>query len=290
MTLLVTGAAGQLGHDVARAGRSAASNVLAYDRSMLDLTRPDTVAHVIDSSRPAVVVNCAAYTAVDACETNVEQAYAVNEHGVRSLAVACAATGAHLIHISTDYVFDGRSERPYREDDHPNPQSVYGRSKRAGEIDVLDVLGDRCTVVRTSWVCGEHGSNMVKTVLRVSDPPRPLTFVDDQRGHPSFTADLAPALRQLAVDRRGGIFHLTNAGLVSWYEFVREVLQAAGRDPDMVSPISTDELQPPRPAVRPANSALDNAAWRAAGYTPLRHFREPLGELVTRLLAQNRSG
>jgi dTDP-4-dehydrorhamnose reductase len=141
------------------------------------------------------------------------------------------------------------------------------------------------TIVRTSWVCGEHGNNMVKLVRRLAATGNPMSFVDDQRGCPTFTADLAPTLRSLAVERPGGVFHLTNGGPVSWYEFVREILLASGDDPDLVSPISTDELDPPRPAPRPANSVLDNARWMADGHPPLRDFREPLAELVARLSA-----
>ncbi len=195
----------------------------------------------------------------------------------------CRRVGAHLVHVSTDYVFDGTLDRPYREDDATNPQSVYGRSKLAGERAAAEVLGDAVTIVRTSWVCGEHGNNMVKLVRRLAATGNPMSFVDDQRGCPTFTADLAPALRSLAIERPGGIFHLTNAGSVSWYEFVREILTASGHDPEMVSPISTAELDPPRPAPRPANSVLDNARWLAEGRAPLRDFRAPLAELVARL-------
>jgi dTDP-4-dehydrorhamnose reductase len=226
------------------------------------------------------VINAAAYTAVDACETNEALAFAVNADAVGHLAAACELLGAHLVHVSTDYVFDGTLDRPYREDDATNPQSVYGRSKLAGE----QAAGPAAAVARTSWVCGEHGNNMVKLVLRLaSNPDQALAFVDDQRGHPTFTADLAPALRRLAVDRRVGIHHLTNQGAVSWYQFVREILSRAGHDPDRVVPISTSDLDPPRPAPRPANSVLDNAVWRAAGLPPLRDFREPLADLITKL-------
>ena len=280
MKVVITGAAGQLGVDLVQHCRSSGDEVVAFDRAGLDVTDRDAVLAAIAEARPDAVLNAAAYTAVDACETNVELAHAVNATAVGHLADACAATNAHLVHVSTDYVFDGTLDRPYREDDATNPQSVYGRSKLAGEI----AAGPDATIVRTSWVCSEHGNNMVKLVLRLAaEPGKTLAFVDDQRGHPTFTADLAPAVRRLAVERRSGTFHLTNAGAVSWYEFVREVLAAAGHDPERVRPIATAELDPPRPAPRPANSVLDNAAWRAAGHQPLRDFREPLAELVAAL-------
>ena len=280
MKLLVTGAAGQLGVDVVDHARSLGDDVVGVDRAALDVTDAVAVGQLLDSVRPDAVINAAAYTAVDACETNEALAFAVNADAVGHLSAACELVGAHLVHVSTDYVFDGTLDRPYREDDPTNPQSVYGRSKLAGE----HAAGPAAAVARTSWLCGEHGHNMVELVLRLaSKPDQALAFVDDQRGHPTFTADLAPALHRLAADRRTGIHHLTNQGAVSWFEFVREILAAAGHDPDRVRPIATADLDPPRPAPRPANSVLDNAVWRAAGLPMLRDFRAPLAELVAKL-------
>lgn len=281
MRLLVTGAGGQLGRDVVKCARDAGDDVIAADRSLLDITDEVQVRSMIADLRPDAIVNTAAYTAVDACESNVEYAFTANADAVGTLANAAAEVGAHLVHVSTDYVFDGTLDRPYREDDWTNPQSVYGQSKLAGEA----LVGSDAAIVRTSWVCGEHGNNMVKLVLRLAEPGADLAFVDDQRGCPTFTADLAAALRRIALERRAGIHHLTNQGAVSWFEFVREILLASGHDPSMVRPISTTDLDPPRPAPRPANSVLDNAAWRDAGFPPLRDFRLPLQELVARLTA-----
>lgn len=280
MKVVITGAGGQLGVDLAEHCTETGDHVVAVDRSSLDITDPAAVRELLSSVRPDAVINAAAYTAVDACETNADTAFAVNADAVGFLSAACDDVGAHLVQVSTDYVFDGTLDRPYREDDPTNPQSVYGQSKLAGEI----AAGPNAAIARTSWVCGEHGNNMVKLVLRLAaNPEQSLAFVDDQRGNPTFTADLAPALRQLAVDRRSGVHHVTNQGAVSWYEFVREILAAAGDDPDRVRPISSAHLDPPRPAPRPANSVLDNGAWRAAGYEELRNFREPLAELVAKL-------
>ncbi|MEQ8439840.1 MAG: dTDP-4-dehydrorhamnose reductase [Ilumatobacter fluminis] len=280
MRILVTGAAGQLGHDLVATCVASGDDVHAVDRSALDVGDRDRVASVVADVVPDVVVNCAAWTAVDACESDPERAMRDNGDAVRWLREACDTAGAHLVQISTDYVFDGTSDRPYVETDETNPQSVYGRSKRAGEL----AAGDGSTVVRTSWVCGAAGGNMVKTVLRVSAERDTLSFVDDQRGCPTFTADLAPLVRHLAAERRPGIFHATNQGAVSWYEFVRDIVAAAGRDPEMVRPISTVDLDPPRPAPRPANSVLDNAALRDAGIPLLRPYHEPLAELVAQLV------
>jgi dTDP-4-dehydrorhamnose reductase len=228
-------------------------------------------------------VNCAAWTAVDACEGDPDRALVANTMAVRHVVEACHRVGAHLVHVSTDYVFDGTLDRPYHEWDETDPQSVYGMTKLLGEREVA-ALGTSAAVVRTSWVCGEHGNNMVKTVLKLLETHPHLAFVDDQVGHPTFTADLAPMLRRVALDRRSGVIHLTNQTPTSWYGFVREVVRLVGRDPDaVVRPISTAELQPPRPAPRPRNSVLDNAVSRMTGLPPMRDFREPLAELVDRL-------
>lgn len=278
--LLVTGAAGQLGHDLVRLARKSGDEVVAADRAALDVGDRRAVFDMVAGVRPEVVVNAAAWTAVDACEADPERAMRDNGDAVGHLRDACDAVGAHLVQISTDYVFDGTLQRPYREDDEPNPLSVYGRSKLSGE----QAAGDAATIVRTSWVCGIAGNNMVKTVLRLLASGTPMRFVDDQRGQPTFTADLATVVRQLGGERRPGIFHVTNQGAVSWFEFVRDVVAAAGRDPDQVEPIATVDLQPPRPAPRPANSVLENAALQRAGLPLLRHYREPLGELIDQLI------
>lgn len=282
MRVLVTGAAGQLGRDVVRVCDEAGDTVWAADRSQLDVTDRDAVRAAVTTLRPDAVVHCAAWTAVDACESDPERAFMANALAVRWVAEACARTGSHLVHVSTDYVFDGTKDAPYHEWDTPAPRSAYGRSKLAGEQEAL-ASGASAAVVRTSWVCGEHGANMVKTVLRLAAQQPELAFVDDQVGCPTFTADVAPMLRRLALDRRTGVHHVTNQGAVSWYGFAREVLVAAGHDPARVRPITTDQLDPPRPAPRPANSVLDNAVLRAAGLPLLRDFRAPLAELVSRL-------
>ncbi len=283
---LVTGAGGQLGHDVVAAAEAAGDDVLGLARDDLDVTDRRAVLAAVASWRPDVVVHCAAWTAVDACESDPARAEEVNGLAVRWVAEACDEVGAHLVHVSTDYVFDGRLNRPYHEFDRPNPLGVYGSSKLAGEREAL-VLGASAAVVRTSWVCGEHGPNMVRTILRLladgDDTPGRLAFVDDQHGCPTFTADLAPMLRLLALERRPGVHHVTNQGPVTWFEFAQAVATVVGRDPAIVRPISTAELDPPRPAPRPANSVLDNAVLRTAGIPLLRDFHEPLTELVAAL-------
>lgn len=287
MRVLVTGASGQLGHDLMRVCTAAGDELTGIDLPAVasgpvvgvDITDRDQVLGCITSLRPDAVIHGAAWTAVDACESDPARAFTANAMAVRWIAEGCHRVGAHLVQVSTDYVFDGTLDRPYHEWDTPNPQSVYGATKLAGEHEAL-VLGAGAAVARTSWVCGVNGNNMVKTVIGLVRDRPTLSFVTDQVGHPTFTSDLAPMLRRLAVDRRSGLHHTTNQGAVSWHEFVQEIVRLLGRDPAMVLPVLTADLQPPRPAPRPANSVLDNVVVRQSGLTPMRDFREPLAELV----------
>jgi len=283
MRILVTGAHGQLGGDLVPV--LSGHDVVAVDVEELDITDHSAVISFITELAPDRVINCAAMTAVDACETNEELAWAVNATGVENLADGCKAVDAHLLTISTDYVFDGTKSSPYVESDTPNPQSVYGRSKLAGE----KAAGPMSTIVRTSWLCGIHGPNMVKTIVRLLAGEGELRFVDDQIGCPTFAADLAPMVARLAVDAAPGIFHVTNQGVVSWFELAREVAVAVGADPERVLPCATVDLQPPRPAPRPANSALDNAALRAAGYPALPSHNVGLVEMLSAMDLPGRS-
>ena len=259
MRVLITGAGGQLGTDLALRCESDGDEVIGLDHDQLDVGERDEVLQAVHGIDPDVVFHTAAWTAVDACEDDERRAFRDNALAVRWVAEACRSTGAHLVHLSTDYVFDGTKEGPYHEWDEPNPRSVYGRSKLAGEREAL-AGAPGSSVVRTSWVMGAHGSNMLKTILTLRERAD-LAFVDDQRGSPSFTADLALGLRRLATARVPGVFHLTNQGATTWHGFARDVLEAVGDDPDRVRAISTDELRPPRRAARPANSVLAGEAW-----------------------------
>jgi dTDP-4-dehydrorhamnose reductase len=301
--VLVTGGQGQLGRDltdvlsgavptggVADDGRGILPTVspgrfevLSTDIDTLDVVDRDAVRAAVETFRPDLVLHGGAFTAVDRCESEPDTAFAVNALGTRNIAEAAAAGGAHLVYISTDYVFDGSLDRPYVEWDRPAPTSVYGRSKWGGELEVLSMAGASSTVVRTAWVSGAHGANMVKTVLRLADadPDGVLRFVDDQQGCPTFTADLARAVVRLALDRRPGTFHVTNQGATTWFGFARATLAAAGHDPARVAAIATSDLDPPRPAPRPSNSRLDNAALRLAGLPLLPEWTDSLGRLVS---------
>ena len=274
MRVLVTGAAGQLGTDLCK--ELVGHDVVACDRRALDIGDPDIVGETLRTLRPEVVVNCAAWTDVDACESDPKRADLLNGQAPRWFAEAADGIDARLIQISTDYVFDGRKATPYVEDDVPSPQSIYGRSKWQGEQD----LGSSTTVIRTSWMVGPNRHNMLRTILQLLAGSAPLCFVDDQRGCPTFTGDLAASIRVFIEDHHPGIFHVTNATAVTWFEFAREVAVAFGADPGRVSPISTDELSPPRLASRPANSELENRALRLAGLPLLQDHREALDELA----------
>ena len=284
LKILVTGAGGQLGTDVVMlASRSGRHEVVAATSRDLDVGDRDAVLAAITGSGPDLVVHCGAWTAVDACESDPERAFRVNAFGCRNVAEGARLAGSHLVAVSTDYVFDGGLGRPYTEWDRTGPASVYGLSKRAGEEEIQSLL-PTATIVRTSWVCGPHGSNMVKTILRLAAGEGTLRFVDDQRGCPTFTGDLAAMLLQLGTGRRPGLFHVTNQGATSWYGLARDVLAAAGLDPARVEPIATSDLDPPRPAPRPANSVLDNAALRMSGVALLPDFHEPLERTVKALI------
>jgi dTDP-4-dehydrorhamnose reductase len=278
--VLVTGAGGQVGAElVAAFGADEHHEVIGLDHAAVDVADRGAVLGAVTSTRPDVVIHPAAWTAVDACEGDVDRAFLVNALGTRHVAEGARRVGAPVVYVSTDYVFDGTKDGPYLEWDEPSPRSVYGASKLAGERE----LDPGSTIVRTSWVCGYHGANMVKTILRLAGEHDVLGFVDDQRGHPTFADDLASMIKRLAVERRPGTFHVTNQGVVSWYEFAREVLTATGQDPDRVQPVATADLRPARPAPRPANSVLDNAALRMSDVGLLDDFRVPLRRLVARL-------
>jgi dTDP-4-dehydrorhamnose reductase len=256
--------------------------VLARTRTELDISDAEAVQHAVRTLRPDVIINAAAFTAVDRCEAERVEAFRVNADGPARLADAAQSVGARMLHISTDYVFDGTKTTPYVESDATNPRSVYGTSKLAGEQAVL-AIGDLGTVVRTAWVFGRHGTNMVKTVLRARTTTPVLRFVDDQRGSPTSAGDLTGLLLGLVDTPLPGVVHGANAGAVSWYEFVCEILRQCGDDPGRVVPIATADLDPPRPVPRPANSVLVSERLAEAGIAPLRAYELALADVLAAL-------
>lgn len=285
LALLVPGGTGQLGREFA--GRApAGSDVRAPGSAELDLTNAGAVVEAVKTLAAAaaaadlapVVVNAAAYTAVDAAETDATRAFAINADGPRVLAAACSAHDVPLVHVSTDYVFPGDAGSPYRTDAPLGPRSVYGVTKAAGEEAVLG-SGARAWVVRTAWVYGAHGANFVKTMAKLAATRDTLSVVDDQRGSPTWTGDLADGLLELAGLVAAGkepppVLHATGGGDTTWYGFARAVFEELGLDPARVSPCTSADF--PRPAPRPAYSVLSGEEWRAAGLTPLRSWREAL--------------
>lgn len=276
MKVMITGSGGQLGTDLVAAHQRRGHQVLALTRSDLDVADSHAVRAAVESHRPDAIMNCAAWTAVDDCESDPERAERINGHAVGFLSEAADLVGAHLVHVSTDYVFSGDHQGPHAEDHPVSPRSAYGRSKVLGE----QAAGDAATVVRTSWVCSAHGGNMVATIARLASSHPTLRFVADQHGRPTFTSDLAQALVGLADQRVPGVVHFANQGTVSWFEFAQAVLEAAGHDPSRVEPIMTADLDPPRPAPRPTNSELSTARYESLGLGPIRHFTEPLSEVI----------
>ena len=277
MRVLITGAGGQLGHDLVRAFDQPHHTVVATTRDQLDLADRDSVLGAITTAEPDVVVHAGAWTAVDACESDPDRAFRINALGTRHVQDGARTAGARVVYVSTDYVFDGTATTPINEWAPTNPASVYGWSKLGGEHEI----DPGNTIVRCSWVCGANGGNFVKTMLRLAGERDEVRVVADQVGSPTFTTDLADMIRRLAVGRLPGVFHVTNSGTASWFELAQATFAAAGLDPQRVSPITTAEY--PTPARRPAYSVLDNAALRLQGLPLLPDWHEPLERLVKEL-------
>jgi dTDP-4-dehydrorhamnose reductase len=286
---LVTGSRGQLGTDLQEVLAGDDVVVLAVDVEDLDITDASAVDAAVKDFVPDVLVNAAAYTAVDPAEENEDLAYRINATGPAHLAAAMRATGGRLVHVSTDYVFAGDATVPYQVTDEPDPRSAYGRTKLAGELAVRELHPDDSYVVRTAWVYGATGNNFVKTMARLERERDTVSVVDDQRGSPTWSADLARALVELArSDARPGTYHCTGSGDTTWCGFARAIFEELGADPARVLAITTEEF--PRPAPRPAYSVLSDSAWRAAGLAPLPPWRDALRSVFAIAGDQLRAG
>ncbi len=277
MRVLVTGAGGQLGHELVAAFDG--HEVFAFGRTDLDVTDRDAVLQFVGGLSPDAVVHAAAWTAVDECEHDPDRAFQVNALGTRHVAEAARRSGAHVCYVSTDFVFDGRSSRPYTEWDDTNPISVYGRSKLAGEREI----DPGWSVVRTSSVYGHHGGNFVKAVIARAAAGEPFGVVADQRRCATSARDLAGMIRRLVVARLPGVFHVTNQGATTRFDLAVAAVEAAGLDGSIIEPTSSGELA--GAARRPAYSVLDNAALRLSGNPLLDEWRHPLETFVKELIA-----
>jgi dTDP-4-dehydrorhamnose reductase len=261
-----------LGRELVTTPELGDETVTAPSRQDLDITDEGAVHRTVRSCRPDVVVNCAAWTAVDDAETHEDAALRVNGHGPGFLAAACAENGAPLLHISTDYVFGGGARQPYSEDDVPAPRTAYGRTKLAGERAVLQLLPRKGYVLRTAWLYGAHGPNFVRTMMGQERTRPYVRVVDDQHGQPTWTADVISQV--IALARSGapaGIYHATSSGETTWYGLAREIFRLLGADPDRVCSVKSSDFS--RPAPRPGYSVLGHRAWARAGMAPIRNWR-----------------
>ncbi|WMS41035.1 dTDP-4-dehydrorhamnose reductase [Acuticoccus sp. MNP-M23] len=286
MKALVIGRNGQVAQALVERAAGTGIAVDARGRPDVDLADPATLAPALDDARPDIVINAAAYTAVDAAESDEAAAHALNAAGPGALAALCAERGLPLIHLSTDYVFDGKSDRPYREDDPVGPQGAYGRTKLAGE-ELVAASGARALILRTAWVYSPFGGNFVKTMLRVGKERDALRVVADQFGNPTSALDIADGVLALAkrADQWGDgaqIYHMVGAGETSWHGFAEGIFALAPFSPS-VEGITTAEY--PTPAKRPANSRLETARLAADHNVALPHWRESLPGVVARILA-----
>lgn len=274
MRILITGAGGGLGQDLVKAldDGTARYDVIAATRAELDLGDRDSILGAITSAEPDTVIHAGAWTAVDACESDPDRAFRVNALGTRHVQHAARIVGAQVFYVSTDFVFDGTQSSPIDEWAPTNPLSVYARSKLGGELEI----DPGNTIIRT-----RGGTGFVKTMLRLAGERDEVRVVNDQVGCPSFTEDVANAIKTLVVGRLPGVFHVTNSGTATWFDVARATFAAAGLDPQRVVPITTGEY--PTPAKRPAYSVLDNAASRLQGLPLLPEWQDALGRLVKEL-------
>jgi len=275
--ILITGANGQLGHDLTEILKKDYI-VMAVTRHEMDVVHPDEVVATFTLFEPNIVIHPAAYTKVDACEENPEKAFLVNAMGTQNLALACEEFGSLMVYISTDYVFDGTKGKPYREYDHPTPINVYGESKLLGEEYVKQLL-IRHFIIRTSWLVGKRGNNFVKTIVNLAKEREELSVVNDQFGRPTFTSDLATAIRQLIETPYYGLYHVTNQGETNWFEFAQEILRLSGQT-DKIKLTPQDSSTLDRPAKRPMYSVLDDFIWRVRGFSPMRDWKVALAEYM----------
>ncbi|QGQ98467.1 dTDP-4-dehydrorhamnose reductase [Paenibacillus psychroresistens] len=275
MKILITGANGQLGRDLVEI-IGLEHDVIGFGREELDICDLEQCRSVINKEMPNLIIHAAAYTAVDLAESEEDLAFRINAFGTRNVTMAAEEINAKLCYVSTDYVFDGRSESSYKEYDNTNPQSIYGKSKHAGEL-LVQSLSNHYFIVRTSWVYGQYGNNFVKTMLKLGKEKPNLKVVDDQIGSPTYTIDLCQFILELIASEKYGIYHASNSGSCSWFDFAKAIFSETDYV-TKVEPCTTDEF--PRPAPRPRHSVMDHQAIRSNNFTDLRPWREALKEFL----------
>ncbi|HHP5737864.1 dTDP-4-dehydrorhamnose reductase [Bacillus paranthracis] len=279
MKVLVTGAKGQLGQDILRLLESQSWEVFGFGREELDITDERQVHEKVLSIKPDIIIHTAAYTQVDQAESDEATAFKVNAEGTKYLAQAAEAVGAKFCYVSTDYVFDGTKDTPYKADDQTNPQTIYGKSKLVGEQYTQEYCS-KSYIVRTSWVFGLYGNNFVKTMLRLAEENKELGIVHDQVGSPTYTTDLARFIISLVQTDKYGVYHGSNSGVCSWYEFAKEIFKQSNIE-IVVNPLTTENF--PRPAARPKYSVLDKGMIEENGFESFQDWKEALKDFLKKL-------
>jgi len=277
MIVLVTGVNGQLGHDVVKELTKKGHEAHGTDRNTLDITNETDVHSYVGKVKPDAIIHCAAYTNVDQAETDRDSAYQVNALGTKYLAQAAKEMKAKMVLVSTDYVFNGSATEPYEVDQPTEPLGVYGETKLAGEQFLANSL-EQYFIVRTAWVYGINGHNFVKTMLRLGEERGEVGVVHDQVGSPTYTVDLAALLVELIETEKYGVYHATNSGVCSWYDFAVEIFKQAGLNVN-VNPLTSEQY--PRPAARPKYSVLSKKKMEAQGFTALRDWKEALSAYLS---------
>ena len=276
MKILITGASGMLGYDLQETLKN--HELILFNSKTLDITNKQIVNEKIGKIEPDIVINAAAYTNVDACEKNYDDAYKVNALGPKNLAKVCKELDIPLVHISTDYVFNGEKNTPLKEEDEIGPKTAYGKTKLEGEIFIQETC-NKYFIIRTAWLYGCNGNNFVKTMLELAKNNNEINVVNDQVGSPTYTFDLAIAISKIIETDDYGSYHLTNSGSCSWYEFSKEIFKLSNIN-IKVNPVSTEEF--PRPAPRPKYSVLSDEKWINKGFKPLRNYKEALKDYLSK--------
>jgi dTDP-4-dehydrorhamnose reductase len=285
MSWLILGGSGQLGIALSEELGQKGIIFRAWGYQELDITKELIVRDLIAELSPSVIINCAAWTDVDSAEANEEKAFLVNSQGVENLANAAKTCGAKFIQISTDYVFSGHTDEPWKENDLKQPLSAYGRSKASGEDRALVVYSQGTYIVRTAWLYSPWGKNFVKTIARKALENEPVKVVNDQYGQPTSATELANRIVELMRSfSKPGIYHVTNSGKASWFDFAQEIYRLLGKQDSLVEPVSSDVFV--RPARRPSNSTLSNESWNDAGLPPMSNWKSALKEAMPSIILQ----